>query len=114
MSFFFLRRKKNCTIMHAEDSDGDHCALHGEAECDKMTEEGKQVAQFNDEVTFKMKKCVFTSYDELPLLLDMKQLSNLLGGSDTSVYELIQEVTRWQTEKSVPGTTSGTTGKWSM
>lgn len=48
MSFFFLRRKKNCTIMHAEDSDGDHCALHGEAECDKMTEEGKQVAQFND------------------------------------------------------------------
>ena len=38
-----------------------------------------------------MKKSVFTSYDELPLLLNVKQLANLLGVSDSSVYELIQE-----------------------
>ena len=38
-----------------------------------------------------MKKSVFTSYDELPLLLNVKQLAKLLGVSDSSVYELIQE-----------------------
>ena len=38
-----------------------------------------------------MKKSVFTSYDELPLLLNVKQLADLLGVSDSSVYELIQE-----------------------
>ena len=38
-----------------------------------------------------MKKSVFTSYDELPLLLNVKQLAALLGVSDSSVYELIEE-----------------------
>jgi len=38
-----------------------------------------------------LKKSVFTSYDELPLLLNVKQLADLLGVSDSSVYELIQE-----------------------
>ena len=38
-----------------------------------------------------MKKSVFTSCDELPLLLNVKQLAELLGVSDSSVYELIQE-----------------------
>ena len=38
-----------------------------------------------------MKKSVFTSYDELPLLLNVKQLAELLGVSDSSVYEPIQE-----------------------
>lgn len=38
-----------------------------------------------------MKKSVFTSYNELPLLLNVKQLAELLGVSDSSVYELIQE-----------------------
>ena len=38
-----------------------------------------------------MKKSVFTSYDELPLLLNVKQLAELLGVSDSSVYELSQE-----------------------
>ena len=38
-----------------------------------------------------MKKSVFTSYDELPLLLNVKQLADLLGVSDSSVYELILE-----------------------
>ena len=38
-----------------------------------------------------MKKSVFTSYDELPLLLNVKQLAELLGVYDSSVYELIQE-----------------------
>ena len=38
-----------------------------------------------------MKKSVFTSYDELPLLLNVKQLAELLGVSDSSVYELIQK-----------------------
>ena len=38
-----------------------------------------------------MKKSVFTSYDELPLLLNVKQLAELLGVSDSSVYGLIQE-----------------------
>ena len=33
-----------------------------------------------------MKKSVFTSYDELPLLLNVKQLAELLGVSDSSVY----------------------------
>lgn len=38
-----------------------------------------------------MKKSVITSYDELPLLLNVKQLTDLLGVSESSVYELIQE-----------------------
>ena len=38
-----------------------------------------------------MKKSVFTNYDELPLLLNAKQLADLLGVSDSSVYELIHE-----------------------
>ena len=38
-----------------------------------------------------MKKSVFTIYDELPLLLNVKQLAELLGVSDSSVYELIQK-----------------------
>ena len=38
-----------------------------------------------------MKKSIYKSYDELPLLLNVKQLADLLGVSDSSVYELIQE-----------------------
>lgn len=38
-----------------------------------------------------LKHSVFTNYDELPLLLNVKQLVDLLGVSDSSVYELIQE-----------------------
>ena len=39
-----------------------------------------------------MKKTIYTSDDELPLLLNVKQLADhLLGVSDSSVYELIQE-----------------------
>ena len=38
-----------------------------------------------------MKESVFTSYDQLPLLLNVKQLAALLGVSDSSVYELIEE-----------------------
>lgn len=37
-----------------------------------------------------LKKSVFTRYDGLPLLLNVKQLTDLLGVSDSSVYELIQ------------------------
>ena len=38
-----------------------------------------------------MKKSIYKSYDELPLLLNVKQLADLLGVSDSSVYELIQK-----------------------
>ena len=38
-----------------------------------------------------MKKSIYKSYDELPLLLNVKQLADLLGVSESSVYELIQE-----------------------
>lgn len=38
-----------------------------------------------------MKKSIYKSYDELPLLLNMKKLADLLDVSDSSVYELIQE-----------------------
>lgn len=38
-----------------------------------------------------MKKSIYTSYNELPLLLNVKQLADLLGVSNSSVYELIQE-----------------------
>ena len=38
-----------------------------------------------------MKKSIYKSYEELPLLLNVKQLADLLGVSDSSVYELIQE-----------------------
>ena len=38
-----------------------------------------------------LKRSIYTSYDELPLLLNVKQLADLLGVSDSSVYELIQE-----------------------
>lgn len=48
-------------------------------------------SQINYERKIKMKKSIFTSYDELPLLLNVKQLADLLGVSDSSVYELIQE-----------------------
>ena len=37
-----------------------------------------------------MKKSIYKSYDELPLLLNAKQLADLLGVPDSSVYELIQ------------------------
>ena len=37
-----------------------------------------------------MEKSIYKSYDELPLLLNVKQLADLLGVSDSSVYELIQ------------------------
>ena len=76
---------------HPGDSAGGRCALRREVECDEMTEKEKQTDQSNNEVIFQMKKSVFTSYDELPLLLNVKQLADLLGVSDSSVYELIQE-----------------------
>ena len=38
-----------------------------------------------------MKKSIYTSYDELPLLLNVKQLVDLMGVSDSSIYEFIQE-----------------------
>jgi len=38
-----------------------------------------------------LKKSIYKSYDELPLFLNVKQLADLLGVSDSSVYELIQE-----------------------
>ena len=38
-----------------------------------------------------MKKSIYTSYDELPLLLSVKHLVDLMGVSDSSIYELIQE-----------------------
>ena len=38
-----------------------------------------------------MKKSIYKSYDELPLMLNMKQLSELLGISDASSYELAKE-----------------------
>ena len=38
-----------------------------------------------------MKKSIYTNYDELPLLLSVKQLVDLMGVSDSSIYELIQE-----------------------
>lgn len=38
-----------------------------------------------------MKKSIYTSYDELPLLLNVKQMVDLMGVSDSSIYELIQE-----------------------
>ena len=38
-----------------------------------------------------LKKSIYTSYDELPLLLNAKQLVDLMGVSDSSIYELIQE-----------------------
>ena len=36
-----------------------------------------------------LKKSIYTSYDELPLLLNVKQLVDLMGVSDSSIYELI-------------------------
>ena len=38
-----------------------------------------------------MKKSIYTNYDELPLLLSVKQLVDLMGVSDSSIYELVQE-----------------------
>ena len=38
-----------------------------------------------------MKKSIYTSYDELPLLLSVTQLVDLMGVSEPSLYELIQE-----------------------
>lgn len=38
-----------------------------------------------------MKNTVYTSYEELPLLLNVKQLAGLLGVSESSAYELVQE-----------------------
>lgn len=38
-----------------------------------------------------MKKSIYTNYEELPLMLSVKQLVDLLGVSDSTIYELIQE-----------------------
>ena len=38
-----------------------------------------------------MTQSIYKSYDELPLMLNMQQLSDLLGISDASAYELVQE-----------------------
>ena len=38
-----------------------------------------------------MKKSIYTSYDELPLLLSVKQLVDLMGVSDSTIYELIHD-----------------------
>jgi Predicted transcriptional regulator len=38
-----------------------------------------------------LKKSIYTSYDELPLLLNVKQLVDLMGVSESSIYELFQE-----------------------
>ena len=38
-----------------------------------------------------LKVSIYKNYDELPLMLNMKQLADLLGISDASAYELIQE-----------------------
>ena len=38
-----------------------------------------------------LKKSVYTNYDELPLLLSVKQLVDLMGVSDSTIYELIRE-----------------------
>ena len=43
------------------------------------------------EVKHYLKKSIYTSYDELPLLLSVKQLVDLMGVSDSTIYELIQE-----------------------
>ena len=40
---------------------------------------------------YYLKKSVYTNYDELPLLLSVKQLVDLMGVSDSTIYELIQE-----------------------
>ena len=39
----------------------------------------------------RLKKSIYTNYDELPLLLSVKQLVDLMGVSDSTIYELIQE-----------------------
>ena len=36
-----------------------------------------------------MKKSIYTSYDELPLLLNVKQLVDLMGVSDSSIHQMI-------------------------
>ena len=38
-----------------------------------------------------MKKSIYTSYDELPLLMSVKQLVDLMGVSDSTIYELIRD-----------------------
>ena len=38
-----------------------------------------------------MKKSIYTSYDELPLVLSVQQLVAFMGVSESSIYELIQE-----------------------
>lgn len=38
-----------------------------------------------------MKKSICTNYDELPLLLSVKQLVDLMGVSDSTIYELIRD-----------------------
>lgn len=38
-----------------------------------------------------LKKSIYTNYEELPLMLSVKQLVDLLGVSDSTIYELIQE-----------------------
>ncbi|MBR5222032.1 MAG: helix-turn-helix domain-containing protein [Clostridia bacterium] len=38
-----------------------------------------------------MKKCIYKNYDDLPLMLDAKVLSNVLGISRSSAYELLKK-----------------------
>ena len=39
----------------------------------------------------KMKECIYKSYDELPLMLNVETIKNVLGISLTSAYELMHE-----------------------
>lgn len=88
--FLFLPKEES--RHHPGGSAGDRCALCRKVECDEMTGKEKRTEQTSNEVIFEMKKSIFASYDELPLPLNVKQLADLLGVSDSSVYELIQEV----------------------
>ena len=40
---------------------------------------------------FKIKKSIYKSYDELPLMLNAEMLRDVLGISLTSVYELLHD-----------------------
>ena len=40
---------------------------------------------------FKIKKSIYKSYDELPLMLNAEMLRDILGISLTSVYELLHD-----------------------
>ena len=50
-----------------------------------------------------MKSCQYKSSDELPLILNVQEVSNFLGLGLSQVYELVKRISSCRKTNSLPG-----------